>query len=266
MSGGLPPPGHPLRFTTLAHRGRSILGPVSSARLDGLVDRLELAAGARVLEVGCGKGELLVRLLDRWSGASAVGVDRSPWFLADARARATEAGVGERLKLVEADAGDGDVLGRAIGAGGREPGFDLAASIGAGGIFGDQAATLRRLGGLVRSGGAVLYGEGVWVADPPAGGLTAFGMSRTELPDGVAGQVALARAAGLEAIFAEAVDAGEWDDYEAAYVGEIEPWAQAATDDPDRDAFLARAAAMRASYAAWRRASMGFAIGLYRRG
>jgi hypothetical protein len=35
-------------------------------------------------------------------------------------------------------------------------------------------------------------------------------------------------------------------------------------DDPERAAFAARAAGMRVTYAAWRRAAMGFAIGVFR--
>jgi SAM-dependent methyltransferase len=257
----LPPPGDPLRFTTLAHAGRAILGPISSGRLDGLVGRLDLAPGARVLEVGCGKGELLVRLLARRPGVAAVGIDRSPWFLADARARADAAGVGERLRLVEADGASLPELRPDA-----PPELDLVVSIGAGGVFGDQATTLRRLAGRVRPGGTVLYGDGVWLAEPPADGLAAFGMERAELPDRAEGQARLAIEAGLETEFVEVVDVEEWDDYEGAYVAGIEPWAAANPDDPDRVAFLTRAAAMRQSYAGWRRASMGFAVGLYRRG
>ena len=61
----------------------------------------------------------------------------------------------------------------------------------------------------------------------------------------------------------DAVSTREWDAYESAYADAVEAWAAAHPDDPERVAFLDRAAAMRASYAAWRRASMGFAIGVF---
>ncbi len=35
-----PPAGHPLRFTVIAHAERSVLGPISVERLDGLVARV----------------------------------------------------------------------------------------------------------------------------------------------------------------------------------------------------------------------------------
>jgi len=61
-----PPVGHPLRFTVIAHGDRSQLGPISGERIDRLVARTRLERGDHVLELGCGKGDLLVRLLSRW--------------------------------------------------------------------------------------------------------------------------------------------------------------------------------------------------------
>jgi cyclopropane fatty-acyl-phospholipid synthase-like methyltransferase len=53
-----------------------------------MVERLELPAGARVLDVGCGRGELLARIAARW-GAECVGVD-----LSESRRRDPSAGPG----------------------------------------------------------------------------------------------------------------------------------------------------------------------------
>ena len=51
-----PPPGDPLRFSTIAHGERTILGPIAPERLDALVDGLDLAPGARVVELGVRQG------------------------------------------------------------------------------------------------------------------------------------------------------------------------------------------------------------------
>lgn len=58
-----------------------------------------LIDGARVLELGCGTGRLLVPMLE--SGASVTGVDREPVMLKAAADRL--AGYGDRLTLVEGD-------------------------------------------------------------------------------------------------------------------------------------------------------------------
>jgi hypothetical protein len=138
--------------------------------------------------------------------------------------------------------------------------------MGAAGILGDHAASVAALARMVRPGGGlVLFGDGVWTADPPPAGLAAFGMERSELPDGLAGQRALGAAAGLEPLWSELVTLEEWDEYESGYGAMVEPWAAANPDDPDLAAFLARTALMRQSYAEWRRGSFGFGITLFER-
>ncbi len=251
-----PPVGDPARFTTIAHGDRSVLGPVSSERLDRLVEALDLAPGARIVELGSGKAELLVRLLNRWPGTSAEGFDRNPWFMADGRAVAEAAGVAGRLSLIGTDAPGALLSGRAV---------DLAIAIGATGIVGEEAETLAFLASIVVPGGLVAFGDGVWVGEPDPTGLAAFGMSRDELPDGLDAFTDLGRAGGLDVLSVDLVSTDEWDAYESSYAGAVDAWAAANPDDSDRAAFTARAMGMRASYAEWRRASMGFAIGVYRK-
>jgi SAM-dependent methyltransferase len=210
-----------------------------------------------MLELAPGKGELLVRLLAAHPDARATGIDRSPWFLRDAQARAAELGVADRLELRDEDATQ---VSWPVDA------LDLAIAVGAAGIIGDHAATVAALARMVRPGGGlVLFGDGVWIGEPPAEWLAAFGMERGELPNGLDGQQALGAAAGLEPLWSELVTVEEWDDYESGYGSLVERWATAHPEDPDRDAFMARTTLMRQSYAEWRRDSFGFGITLFRR-
>ena len=251
----VPPVGHPLRFTVIAHGDRSVLGPMSGERLDALVARMPLDRGDHVLELGCGKGDLLVRLLRRWTQATAEGFDRNPWFLAAAREAAASAGVADRVSFIETDAPGALVADRSV---------TMAIAMGASGILGDHAATVAGLARAVRPGGIVLFGDGVWVREPLSSGLASFGMTRDELPDGPAGFAALGLEAGLEVLDVEVVDEAEWDAYEDAYAGAIERWAAANPSDPEAAAFLERAALFRSSYAEWRRDAMGFAVARFR--
>ncbi len=234
-----------------------MLGPISEERLDTMIARLELPAGARVLELAPGKGELLARLLAAHPDAHATGFDRSPWFLRDARQRAVELGVADRVELRDEDATQ---VAWPVAA------IDLAIAVGAAGIIGDHAGTVATLARMVRPrGGLVLFGDGVWIGEPPADGLAAFGMERSELPSGLDGQRALGAVASLEPLWSEQVTVEEWDAYESGYASMVHSWAAANPDDPDRDAFIERAALMRDSYAEWRRGSFGFGITLFRR-
>jgi 2-polyprenyl-3-methyl-5-hydroxy-6-metoxy-1,4-benzoquinol methylase len=69
----------------------SVLGRVTDALEQELIlDPIGPPSGLRILEVGCGDGELAVELAAR--GASVVGIDASPQMIAAARDRALRAG------------------------------------------------------------------------------------------------------------------------------------------------------------------------------
>src|SRR2546425_295054 len=74
------------RFTTIAHADHLICSPLFPETVDRWIEGMVLAPGARALDVGCGKGELLVRVAARWT-ARGVGIDPNPSFLAEARAK-----------------------------------------------------------------------------------------------------------------------------------------------------------------------------------
>jgi SAM-dependent methyltransferase len=251
----VPPAGHPLRFTVIAHGDRQVLGPVSAERLDELVERTPLGRGDHVLELGCGKGDLLARLLARWPEATAEGFDRNPWFLASARSIAESTGVAARVSFIETDAPGALIADRSAA---------MTVAIGASGILGDHATTVAGLSRATRPGGVVLFGDGLWIREPPSSGLVSFGMTRDELPDGLEGFAALGIVAGLEVLDVDIVDEAGWDKYEDDYAGAIERWAAANPDDPDAGLFLERAQLFRSSYAEWRRDAMGFAIARFR--
>ena len=80
-----------MKFTTVAHRSHLFCSPMSDAKAALLLSHLELRRGDRILDIGCGKAELLIRLVQQ-SGAEGVGVDRSAAFLRLARERARESG------------------------------------------------------------------------------------------------------------------------------------------------------------------------------
>lgn len=244
-----------MRFTVIAHADRRVLGPLSPDRLDELVARTPLGRGDHVLEIGSGKGDLLVRLLTRWPEATAEGFDRNPWFVATARSIAASAGVARRVSFVETDAPGALVADRSVA---------MAVAMGASGILGDHAATVSGLARAVRPGGVVVFGDGVWIREPLSTGLASFGMTRDELPDGVEGFAALGVEAGLEVLEVDVVDEADWDAYEDAYAGAVEAWAAAHPADPEAGQFLERAQLFRSSYAEWRRDAMGFAVARFR--
>ena len=74
------------KFYDITHREHVICNPTSEEKLGHLVEQLRLPAGARVIDIACGKGEFLIRLAEAY-GVNCLGIDLSPFFIADARKR-----------------------------------------------------------------------------------------------------------------------------------------------------------------------------------
>jgi SAM-dependent methyltransferase len=251
-----PPVGDPLRFSTIAHAGREILGPFDSASLDAFVDDVPVRRDGVALDLGTGKGSLPIRLAHR-RAVAALGVDRNPWFVADGLAAVGRARLGG---LVDLRVGDAATAALAT----LEGSMDLAACVGASGIFGGTRETLDALARVVRPGGLIVLGEGYWRQTPERAWLEEFEIGADEMTD-VDGTVAAGSALGLEPLEPLLSSMLEWDGYEEHYAGSVERWAAAHPDDPERDAFVERASWFRDTYARWRRDALGFGLFTFRR-
>jgi len=64
------------KFFSVLHKYHRVCNPMSTAKLDELIGLLELDPRATVLDIACGKGEILTRLAERYEIAG-VGVDIS---------------------------------------------------------------------------------------------------------------------------------------------------------------------------------------------
>jgi trans-aconitate methyltransferase len=207
-------------WTVRAHEGIDLMNPLPVAKLDEVVELLALPDGARVIDLGCGKGELLRRLAVRYE-IRGVGVDRSPTLLDQARRRAPS---GVTFAVA-------DLTAFSTGA----P-FDLAAALGA--SVDGYRATLARLAGHVRAGGLVLLCEGYWRQEPSEPYLAALGATRDEMPD-YAGLFAAAAEHGLEPRYAVTATTDDFDRYEWRWSLNGERYASAHPDEPGVNEFLA---------------------------
>jgi len=242
------------KFTTIAHRDHAICNPISSEKIDRLFALLDLSSGARVVDVGCGKAEILVRLIGRF-GCAAIGVDTNPHFLAEARARAFDQGVAGQLELLE-----GDVTKMKIAT----ETFDAALCVGATHAYGDLATTLKSLRALVKPGGKVIVGEGLWTRKPDMNYLKALGAKATDYTDH-AGNVAAGVAEKLTYLYSVVADADDFDHYEGLYNRAVESWCLENPRDLDVEAARERVRTWRDAYLKWGRDTLGFAIYLFQK-
>ncbi|HET8831838.1 MAG TPA: class I SAM-dependent methyltransferase, partial [Casimicrobiaceae bacterium] len=54
------------KFSAIAHRDHDYCNPISAAKIERLLDLLPLDASSRVLDLGCGRAELALRIIERY--------------------------------------------------------------------------------------------------------------------------------------------------------------------------------------------------------
>jgi cyclopropane fatty-acyl-phospholipid synthase-like methyltransferase len=69
-----------MRFSTIAYTTHRFCNPVGETQITTFIDRLALRSNRRLIDVGCGKGEILVRIVDRY-GCTGIGIDINEDFL-----------------------------------------------------------------------------------------------------------------------------------------------------------------------------------------
>jgi cyclopropane fatty-acyl-phospholipid synthase-like methyltransferase len=245
-----------LDFSAIAHEGLAFMNPLAEEDVDEMIEALELEPGAHVLDLGCGKAEVLLRIVERYPDVRATGLDRSPAILAEAR-RQAEARVPEsRVMLLEQDVREYD----------PEPGaFDLVVSTGGVSFRGGVGGTLAVLYGFVAPGGKLLFGEGYWREEPSAEYLVALGAAREELRD-YQGTIEAAQDLRLELKRAVTSSVEDWDAYEDAWARNGERYADAHEGEEGVAELREWVAAGRERYQALGgRDTLGFALLLFER-
>src|SRR5215472_929203 len=90
----------------------SFHGPLSQARAAWLTERLARNNPGTVLDIGCGWGELMLRILAATPDATGVGLDTDDGDLARARANARSRGLADRVTFAR-ESGTGIARGPA---------------------------------------------------------------------------------------------------------------------------------------------------------
>lgn len=243
------------KFYDITHRNLIICNPSSEEKLEQLVRLLRLPAGVRVVDIACGKGEFLIHLAEAYR-VDCLGIDLSPFFIAEARKRLEVRASEAEVTFMEMDGAEFKP---------EEPHtFTVATCLGASWIYGGHGGTLDALTRMVAPGGWVITGEPYWLKEPCEEHLKVLGLPKeafgTHLDNVEAGEKR-----GLELVTTLVSNVDEWDRYEGLQWLASDEYARSHSEDPDLPELLRRVGEEKSTYLRWGRDTLGWAIYVFRR-
>ncbi|WP_425832949.1 SAM-dependent methyltransferase [Streptomyces fractus] len=241
---------HREEISRIAHTDHPVKAPLVDDSVRELLRHTLPRGDERVLDLGCGPAEWLLRALADRPGVRADGVDLSEGSLAEARERADAAGVGDRLALHHTAAED-FVPGKP---------YDAVLSVGAAHAFGGLLPTLDAARAHLAPGGRVLIGDGYWATAPSPEAVEILG-DFADLPT----TLDKVSAAGWTPVAAHLSTRHELDAYEWSWLGSVADWALDRPEHPDSAELLELVDARRTEWLRGYRHCFGFACVVLRR-
>jgi cyclopropane fatty-acyl-phospholipid synthase-like methyltransferase len=190
--------------------------PLSVDHAELLMDRLDVRPGGSVVDLGCGWGELLLRVVDRAARATGTGIDTDAGALSRANRLARDRHLDGQVQFAQADvSGWNGTAGRLL-------------CVGASHAFGGTTSALESLAAVVPAGGRMLFGDGYWETAPSPAATEIFGDQVLPL----AGVLEACRSAGWRVIHMSVACQREWDDFESTFRAGRQEWLLANPRDP----------------------------------
>jgi len=239
-----------LDLKDISERHLEIADPISAQKLLHLGQVLGLQAGQRVIDFGCGFGEML-RLWGEAYGISGVGIDVRANACTRARHKFAQAGWEDRFEIIQAR---GDEHSYPAGA------YDVAACIGATFIWEDFRGAIRGMRNAIRPDGHLAIGEAFWRTGlvPPEYARSQQFFTEPELLE-------ITRQEGFEISYLVRSSQDDWDRYEAENWRGLLDWLAENPEHPERGEVYKHLRDSQDEYFRYGRDYLGWAIYLLRK-
>ncbi len=242
------------KYFDITHKFHVFCNPMSEEKFERFCNLLNLPRETRVLDIACGKGEVLVRLAEKYD-ISGVGVDLSPFCINDCRKKHLERAPETDLIFIELDGAKYQPASGEL--------FDVAMCVGASWIFEDHAGTLRALKKMTRPVGLVIVGEPFWLKEPDAEYLETSKMTHDSFRLH-AKNVLQGEEMGLNCLYTLVSNKDDWDHYETLQWWAVDNYIQSHRDDPDNQELLEKTKMEKELYLRWGRDTLNWGVYIFR--
>jgi SAM-dependent methyltransferase len=229
----------------ISERYMELLNPTSPEKILKAGSILGLAPGHKVIDFGCGFGEVL-RLWAEQFGISGLGIDIRPYACERARQKMASNGFSHRIEIACGNAGEHPFEAHS---------YDVAICIGATFIWDGFGPSLRAMKAAIQPHGKLAVGEAFWLTDaiPPV-------FARAERLDTELELLNTARREGfeLEAILRASQD--DWDTYESSNWNGLLRWIETNPDHPELGQVVDHLHQSQEEYLGYARKYFGWAI------
>ena len=212
-----------ISYNRIAYEALEVCNGVTMAAVEGAVARAGPGAGATAADVGTGNAGVAIRMA-RAFGLTVTAIEYDPVMAALARERIAAAEVDVALTVGAA----ADVLAGL-------PPLDLITALGTTNVNGEGRPTPEAgfafLKTRLKPGGWLLWGDLVWIAEPPAP-LRQIAEA-TNLYTDDAGWKTAAEAAGFEVVWSEVSPQAVFDAYATAADTAARDWLASNTEAPE---------------------------------
>jgi ubiquinone/menaquinone biosynthesis C-methylase UbiE len=237
------------KFNAIAHTLLKYDCPLHTAMVEEVTDLMQLAPGKRIMDVGCAKAEILIRMAELCQVA-AIGIDTTPQFIEIAQKEIASRVPAADITLYETPVHEYQTPAES---------FDAVMCLNSSELYGGYDQALAAITQFAKPGGMVMMGDFYWRGKANAG------IQSRVITHDYQSAVQAGITQGLIPLYITVCTQVDLDRYAWLQSYGVEMYAQQHLDDPDVPALLEQSRVLRDEYIQLGRDALGFGLFLYRK-
>jgi len=233
-------------LVNISERYLDLINPISPEKIITLGKMLRLNSNSRVIDFGCGFGEMLALWAELFD-ISGVGIDVREYACQRAHQRIASAGFADRIEISCTEGASYPFARKA---------FDVALCSGATFIWDGFAASIRTMREAIKDGGRLAIGEVFWLTDQVP---SEFRLQQKDVNMEI-DLLAMAHQEGFDFEYMLRASREDWDRYEAGNWYGLVRWIEENPDHPEREEVIDHLHQSQQEYLRYGRQYFGWAI------